>query len=223
MAQRSLKCKRCNKKFVTESSTRVYCSVSCRKNSWKDRNRERVREDNREYFKRRWQGMTGAEREAYRDKYSRKPKEKFPCAFCGKTIVGFRSKKKCCSQECNKKLWRKNNPKRSSFHTLQRKKKIKERSDGSFTFEVWQEMRKQCDYTCLVCGLREPEIKLTIDHIKPLDKGGLHTVSNIQPLCVVCNCRKNNRYREDEGWRSEWCVIPNGNTLAGGENPARQS
>ena len=36
-------------------------------------------------------------------------------------------------------------------------------------------------------------LKLTVDHIVPLSKGGLHCISNMQLLCNLCNIQKGNR------------------------------
>lgn len=64
---------------------------------------------------------------------------------------------------------------------------------GSFTFEQWEELKKQYFFTCLGCKKVEPEIKLTIDHIIPITKGGNNYIDNIQPLCGSCNARKSNK------------------------------
>jgi 5-methylcytosine-specific restriction endonuclease McrA len=40
---------------------------------------------------------------------------------------------------------------------------------------------------CLKCGTKE---NLTLDHIKPLIKGGLNTLDNLQTLCGYCNSKK---------------------------------
>ena len=64
---------------------------------------------------------------------------------------------------------------------------------GSHTFGEWQLLKKQHGYRCPYCGKKEPEIKLTQDHIIPLSKGGSDFIENIQPLCRSCNCKKYNK------------------------------
>jgi|TARA_R100000049_G_C1927448_1_gene71688 hypothetical protein len=66
-------------------------------------------------------------------------------------------------------------------------------AEGSHTFQEWEELKAQCNWTCLACRKREPEIKLTLDHIIPLSKGGSENIENIQPLCKNCNCQKHTK------------------------------
>ncbi len=70
-----------------------------------------------------------------------------------------------------------------------RKAKLLE-TKGQFTLKEWNELKKKFDYTCQMCGKKEPEIKLTKDHIIALDNGGNNAIDNIQPLCQSCNSKK---------------------------------
>ena len=61
---------------------------------------------------------------------------------------------------------------------------------GTWTAEEWAALKEAQDHTCLACGLREPEILLTPDHVHPLAKGGDNTLLNLQGLCGSCNSQK---------------------------------
>ena len=42
------------------------------------------------------------------------------------------------------------------------------------------------------------ETMITVDHIVPKSKGGGSHISNLQPLCIVCNGKKGNKMPDDE-------------------------
>lgn len=53
------------------------------------------------------------------------------------------------------------------------------------------------DFHCVRCGRgREDGVKLHVDHIVPVSRGGKTVMSNLQTLCEDCNCGKGNRYLE---------------------------
>jgi 5-methylcytosine-specific restriction endonuclease McrA len=67
---------------------------------------------------------------------------------------------------------------------------------GVFTRQEWEALKAKYNYTCLCCNKREPEIKLTPDHVIPLSRGGMNTIDNIQPLCRKCNNVKSARIKD---------------------------
>jgi 5-methylcytosine-specific restriction endonuclease McrA len=79
----------------------------------------------------------------------------------------------------------------NAIHARRRARKTQ--AGGSYTVHEWQTLKTQYNYTCLRCGRREPEIKLTADHIIPVSKGGTSNIDNIQPLCGPCNSGKKDR------------------------------
>lgn len=50
-----------------------------------------------------------------------------------------------------------------------------------------QRVLKKYNHTCVKCSSKE---NLTIDHIKPVSKGGRDLISNLQVLCKSCNSIK---------------------------------
>ena len=64
---------------------------------------------------------------------------------------------------------------------------------------AWERIKREYGFACANCGRKEPEIKLTRDHIRPLSRGGMDIPENIQPLCIECNLRKGNSIPSQQG------------------------
>lgn len=58
------------------------------------------------------------------------------------------------------------------------------------SFIEWEKLKEKYNFTCPCCLKKEPDIKLTVDHIIPLSLGGTDEIGNIQPLCKLCNFKK---------------------------------
>ena len=54
----------------------------------------------------------------------------------------------------------------------------------------WERLKAQYNWTCPCCKKQEPKIKLTRDHIVAVTRGGSNNIENIQPLCLICDIRK---------------------------------
>ena len=109
-----------------------------------------------------------------------------------KEMKAIRRKWRIKNAEKNRKLandWAKNN-KEYVLHNAKIQNYKRKNAEGSHTLQEWEELKKKFDYTCQRCGKKEPEIKLTRDHIISIKKGGTSYINNIQPLCKKCNCSK---------------------------------
>ena len=116
---------------------------------------------------------------------------KYKCTVCNKEYeTHLKYNNECCSQSCRKQLSRIDRNRR--YKQL----KIKGQFDNSVTLEnvfvkfngVCQCCNKKLTFDCDCNDNKYP----SIDHIKPLSKGGNHTWSNIQLLCRGCNIDKSN-------------------------------
>jgi len=58
------------------------------------------------------------------------------------------------------------------------------------TANDWIEIQERNNHRCYYCGARTT---LTMDHVIPVSKGGLHVKENVVPACRTCNSKKNNK------------------------------
>lgn len=118
------------------------------------------------------------------------------CCVCGKKFIAYYPLTKYCSDTCR----RKNQKVRDNRH---RYKDIT--IDRGITLP---KLAKRDHNQCMICGLfvdwsdyiQNDKTKIcgdmypSIDHIKPISLGGVHSWDNVQLAHRGCNTRKNNRY-----------------------------
>lgn len=85
--------------------------------------------------------------------------------------------------------WRAKNPDRSRLNVHRRRIRLLN-AIGTHTLKQWELLIELTGYICVCCKRPDSEIRLTIDHIIPLIKGGTDNIDNIQPLCGKCNSSK---------------------------------
>ncbi len=113
------------------------------------------------------------------------------CIACGKEFTSPYPNQLYCSDSCKNKRKRHRNSYRS------RCKRYGVYFDRTVTRE---EVIKRDNCTCQICGKKCDPNDLrwgwsgpdfpTLDHIKPLAKGGTHTWGNVQCACGICNSSK---------------------------------
>lgn len=72
----------------------------------------------------------------------------------------------------------------------------KETEKGKMTPTLRYNILSRDGFRCKLCGRTAPEVKLHVDHIIPLSKGGKTEESNLQALCFDCNHGKARRLPE---------------------------
>lgn len=93
--------------------------------------------------------------------------------------------------------WRKNNPDKARQNS--RKYVINRRArqaiaPGIFEYSIWIQKIEYHGWKCFYCKKPLNEDTLTIDHRKPLAKGGSNWIANLVPSCKPCNCGKGDKY-----------------------------
>ena len=126
-------------------------------------------------------------------KYWQEYEAEHECVICGSKYIAHYPLSKYCSPTCSRKATKKK----------KRYKGITVDSDISI-FKLAERDHNQCQICGLmvdwndrvktdktiICGNMYP----SIDHIRPISKGGLHSWDNVQLAHRICNTRKNNEY-----------------------------
>jgi hypothetical protein len=204
--QKERECKKCGKKFIPNYAWQIYCSYKCCNSAIKKR-----------WKKRHWDKVLESQRKRWKEKQQEKiaKVEDKICPFCGKSFnpynTGRNPYKKFCSKQCQQKSnSRKQTKRRNEIlknpsldpvaykkHKLRKqvqdanykalKRECKKSDENHFTLEEWIEILEKYSYKCVDCGTKE---NITIDHIKPISKGGKNNKNNIEPRCQSCNAKK---------------------------------
>ena len=76
--------------------------------------------------------------------------------------------------------------------------KVTKRKSSRITASISKAMRfeifQRDDFTCKYCGKRTPDgVKLEVDHIVPVSKGGKDIFENLVTACSICNLGKTDK------------------------------
>ena len=70
-----------------------------------------------------------------------------------------------------------------------------------FTFQDYLLVAVRSEQQCEICRRQPPDVKLEIDHILPVSKGGSNIGLNLRFLCQHHNRSRGNRFRWADVWR----------------------
>lgn len=83
--------------------------------------------------------------------------------------------------------WRARNPER--FNALSRQRTARKRGNGVYKI-LKRDLRRLYLKPCIYCGKRE---NITLDHVVPIARGGVHGIGNLAPACKPCNSSKRDK------------------------------
>ena len=92
-------------------------------------------------------------------------------------------------READKK-YRSEDPWRYRKYSSDRRKAVKQSLVIGFTEAQLKQRLSMFNFACWLCGNEAN----SIDHVKPLSKGGAHCLSNLRPACKSCNSKKRNKW-----------------------------
>lgn len=181
-----VECQYCHKKFKeTRDRPNLFCSRSCSAKYYsleasKHKNNKKLNNDHHnellKIYKEKLKELEQIQFKIDHEKY---------CIVCGEFFIGKTIQQITCSPECQKRYGNQRHDKR-----IYRNGK----PDLSISLNKVYERDKGI---CQICGKKiyfsdntNADDYPSIDHIKPLAKGGLHQWDNVQLACRICNSLK---------------------------------
>lgn len=177
-AKSSAKCSKCQREYNREYRQSHPEAERRKYNKWLQSHRETRRAINLAYSRRHPDRML-ARSKRYFESHPEKARQ-----YTAKYRETHRAKRR----EAGRDYMRRNRVK-CNINWHRRRARLRS-NGGSYTPLEWQALCEQYDYTCLRCGKQAPDIKLTVDHVIPIVKGGTNAIENLQPLCLECNSAK---------------------------------
>lgn len=185
-----ISCTECGKSFSRKRSDKVTCSAACRSRSyrrrypekckaqvkaWADANREHLKEYQRNRYPHVREKLI-AQRRLNREAESARFK------------AWYRKNKE--HRQNYAKEWREANREKTRLYNHNRE--ALERAAFSIKFTP-EELSKKIQYWGDCCWMCEGPWD-SLDHVKPLVKGGSHILANIRPACKSCNSSKSSKW-----------------------------
>jgi HNH endonuclease len=88
----------------------------------------------------------------------------------------------------NSQLYALLNPDKIRHNNRLRKARMRRANIGTITAALWNERVMYFGQCCAYC--LQPMDVVTMEHVTPLTRGGLHDIGNVVPACVECNAKK---------------------------------
>ncbi len=112
-----------------------------------------------------------------------------------KGMIDARYRASHSKERCRRTVaWRRANPEKSQAIDARSKAKRRatlEEVENTLTGYEWLQILEVFNHACAYC-LRD-DVKLTVDHVIPISRGGPNTAENVVPACGSCNKRKLSR------------------------------
>lgn len=96
------------------------------------------------------------------------------------------------------KEWSKNNPEKKVGQRHRRVARLYGQIEFDLPIDFIKILKEEQENKCAYCS--RDDVKLTVEHMLPLSRGGKHCMNNIVVACTTCNFSKHNKTLE------EWLV-----------------
>jgi 5-methylcytosine-specific restriction endonuclease McrA len=188
-------CKKCGTSEWYSNGSCKYCSAEYGR-KWRAANPEKERTRHQRNRHKRIDEMTEDARERERER-NRKRRAENPEGARARHRKWESANREWNRQRINE--WMRSHPEERARYEHARRSR-KSASGGSYTVAEWKGLVAHYGNKCLCCG--RSDVALTVDHVVPVSKGGTSNIDNLQPLCLSCNSKKQDKiidYRPGKG------------------------
>lgn len=172
-------CKECRKaestSYYQKNKARIVQAVNNRANS----NRDRITSYLRQWYQLNKESVIQKQRDYHRSNKS----------ACNQRSRDYRIRH-LDALRAKRKLYEQANPDIIRFHKSQHEAR-KRNAQGICTSEQWREKCRYHGWQCIYCHAQITPESVTIEHRKPLSRGGSNWPANLAPCCRQCNQSKN--------------------------------
>lgn len=195
---KQLKCPQCGKEFMQNRGRLKYCSHECASQGTGIKLHEAAIP--RILARQEQQELEKAKKIALRkEKIAKEKLERLQrqldltknCAICGKRFIARSKTNICCSKKCSTKN-----------ENRQKDKRLRKNGKPDYSINL-NALYIKDNGICQICNRtinfdcdHNSDFYPSIDHIKPIAKGGLHRWDNVQLACRKCNFEKRDTWKE---------------------------
>jgi 5-methylcytosine-specific restriction endonuclease McrA len=184
---------------------------------WRQKNKDKISEQNRRYHRQHRDEIAEKQREYYKKRKDELNAEKKLWRLKNIERCRDRDRQYYLDHRDERLEWQKTyadrhrdeiaryqqayriaHPEKTVNHNAKRRTAI---GDGELSKQQWLNLMRSIGWRCFYCGCPVfTSAVRTIDHVVPLSLGGPHHVGNLVPACRKCNLSKHDRYPHQ--WKS---------------------
>ena len=184
-------CKKCKSEYSKQHYEDNRDKISERHKQYREKNKDKIAEQRKQHYENNKDKIAEQQKKHYEDNRDKRLEQ----------CKQYRENNKDKIAEQRKQYYSTPQGQVVAFNINCRRRTREENQGSGITKEQWLEMMQYFDWKCAYSGEKLKKGTRTIDHIKPLSKGGEHEIWNVVPMYRPYNISKHDKDMEE--WYQE--------------------